>query len=77
MRWHLKELIGRAESVTRTNITYREISSETGISTNTITQMATGKAKRADLETLDKLLNFFEKRIGEDLTTDDLLHHYN
>jgi DNA-binding Xre family transcriptional regulator len=76
MRWHLKELIGRAESVTRTSITYREISSETGISTNTITQMATGKAKRADLETLDRLLMYFKEKLGEKVTTDDLLRHY-
>lgn len=76
MRWHLKELIGRAESVTRTNITYREISNETGVSTNTITQMATNKAKRADLDTLDRLLIYFKGKLGESLTTDELLKHY-
>jgi transcriptional regulator with XRE-family HTH domain len=76
MRWHLKELIGRAESVTQTGISYREISAATGISTNTITQIATGKAKRADLDTVDKLLNYFGGKLGEKLTTDELLRHY-
>ena len=32
MRWHLKELIGRAESVTGTSISYRDIYAATGIS---------------------------------------------
>lgn len=76
MRWHLKELIGKAESVTQESITYRGISAETGVSTNTITQMATGKAKRADLETIDKLLRYFEEKLGEKLPTDALLRHY-
>jgi DNA-binding Xre family transcriptional regulator len=76
MRWHLRELIGKAESVTQENITYRDISSATGISTNTITLIATGRAKRADLETIDRLLVFFEHKLGERLATDDLLRHF-
>lgn len=76
MRWHLKELIGRAESVTGESITYRDIHAATRVSTNTITQIATGKATRADLDTIDRLLVFFEGKIGEKLSTGDLLRHY-
>lgn len=75
MRWHLKELIGRAESVTRESISYRDISGATGISTNTLTNIATGRAQRVDLDTVDTLLVFFKDKIGEELTTDDLLKH--
>lgn len=75
MRWHLKELIGRAESVTRESISYRDISSATGISTNTLTNIATGRAQRVDLDTVDTLLVFFKGKIGEELTTNDLLRH--
>ena len=76
VKWHLKELIGRAESMTSTKIGYRDISDATGISTNTITQMATGKAKRVDLSTVDKLLAFLESKTGEKLTMDDLMRRY-
>jgi DNA-binding Xre family transcriptional regulator len=75
MRWHLKELIGRAESVTRESISYRDISGATGISTNTLTNIATGRAQRVDLGTVDTLLVFFKDKLGEELTTNDLLRH--
>jgi DNA-binding Xre family transcriptional regulator len=73
IRWHLKELIGRAESISGSSISYRDISAATGISTNTITQMATGKARRVDLSTVDRLLAFLGEKIGEHLTIDDLV----
>ena len=75
MRWHLKELIGRAESITGEGLPYRTISSDTGISTNTIAAIATGRARRADLRTIDTLLNYLGEKIGEPLSTDDLLKH--
>ena len=34
MRWHLKELIGRAESVTGEGLPYRTIGADTGINTD-------------------------------------------
>ena len=75
-KWHLKELIGRAESVSGENISYRDICEATGISPNTITQMATGKAKRVDLSTVDRLLDFLSEKAGDKLTLDDLLKRY-
>ena len=76
LKWHLKELIGRAESMTGTKIGYRDISDATGISTNTISQMATGKSKRVDISTVDKLLAFLESKSGQKLTLDDLIRRY-
>ena len=75
-KWHLKELIGRAESVSGESISYRDICEATGISPNTITQMATGKAKRVDLSTVDRLLDFLGEKAGDNLTLDDLLKRY-
>ncbi len=72
-RWHLKELIGRAESVSGEIISYRVICEATGLSPNTLTQIATGKAKRVDLSTVDKLLNYLGTKTGEALTLDDLV----
>lgn len=73
MRWHLKELIGRYESKTGASLPYRRIEEEAGLSKTIISRIATNTASRADLETMDKLISYFEKLLGEELTTDDLL----
>ena len=77
MRWHLKELIGRYESMKGESIRYEDISQATGLSTNTLTQIARNQATRADLKTINRLLDFFSGALGERLTTDDLLRYYN
>lgn len=76
MKWHLKELIGRYESRTGQRLSYRNMAATLGISTNTITQIATNQARRADLNTVDKLLSYFSGLLGENLAVDDLLKRY-
>lgn len=76
MKWHLKELIGKYESKSGQRLNYRDMAATLGISTNTITQIATNKARRADLATVDKLLGFFSGLLGEELAVDDLLKRY-
>lgn len=74
MQWHLKELIGRYESRNPGDpLTYRRMQDETGISTTAIHRIAANKATRADLETVDTLLTYFEKKLGERLELTDLL----
>lgn len=74
MQWYLKELIGRYESRNPGEaLTYRRMQDETGISTTAIHRIAANKATRADLETIDKLLNYFEGKLGEQLELTDLL----
>jgi transcriptional regulator with XRE-family HTH domain len=73
MNWHLKELIGRYESESGSPLTYREISEETGISTNTITLIARNKSRRADLDTINTLLEYFSRKLDTKLQTGDLL----
>ena len=76
MKWHLKELIGRYESKSGQRLNYRDMASSLGLSTNMITQIATNKARRADLVTVDKLLGYFSGLLGENLAVDDLLKRY-
>lgn len=74
MQWRLKELIGRYESdKPGENLSYRHISSETGVSVAAIHRIATNKATRADLDTIDTLLTYLEGKFGERLELTDLL----
>ena len=75
MKWHLKELIGRYESRNpNDSLSYRRIEAETGIGKTVITKIATNKAARLDLATVNTLLNYFSQKLGEELTVDDMLH---
>lgn len=74
MKWHLKELIGRYESQNpNDSLSYRRIESDTGIGKTVITKIATNKAARLDLATMNTLLNYFSQKLGEELTVDDML----
>lgn len=74
MQWYLKELIGRYESRNPgETLSYRRMQDETGISTTAIHRIAANKATRADLETMDTLLTYFENKLGEKLELTDLL----
>lgn len=74
MRWHLKELIGRYESQNpNDSLSYRRIEADTGIGKTVITKIATNKAARLDLATINTLLNYFSQKLGEELTVDDML----
>lgn len=71
--WKLKTLLGRCEDRGIGGITYEEIYKDTGVPTSTITSIARNQAKRADLRTISRLLDFFSKKLGEDLTVNDLM----
>lgn len=76
MKWYLKELIGRYDSRNPgTPMTYRRIEEETGISKTAIHRIATNKASRADLATMNTLLGYMSNALGEPLTVNDLLHY--
>ncbi len=75
MKWRFSELQGRVQAQTGHRVTYEEISDATGLANQTIALLSTGKAKRLDLATIEKLLTFFAQRLGEDLTTNDLLEY--
>ena len=73
MKWKFGELRGRVQAATGKIVTYEEINDATGLANQTISSIGTGKAKRLDLHTIEKLLAFFSARLGEQLSTNDLL----
>jgi len=75
MKWKLKELQGRVQAKTGERVTYAEIMENTGLAVQSITNIRTGRAKQVGVSTLEKLLAFFSARLGEPLTTNDLLEY--
>lgn len=72
MTWKLNALLGQCKDAGAA-VTYRDLSAATGLSTSTIYLIAQNESKRADLETMDSMLEFFSERLGRRLTVDDLL----
>lgn len=75
MRWKFEEMQRRYRMQTGDNLTYEMITAQTGLSPTTISGISTGRVKRVDFGTLEKLLAFFSERLGEPLTTNDLLEY--
>ena len=75
MKWKFSELRGRVQVATGQSVTYEEITDATGLANQTISSISTGRAKRLDLATMEKLLTFFSARLGEPLSTNDLLEY--
>jgi DNA-binding Xre family transcriptional regulator len=73
MRWKLRELLGEYQQATGERLTYEEITAATEISPNTLSIIGTNKAKRADLDTVERLLSFLSGKLGRQLDTSDLL----
>lgn len=73
IRWQLKELLGRYTATTGNDLSYRAITEEIGLSKTTLSAIARGEASRVDLETADKLLSLMSRKLGETLTTQDLI----
>jgi DNA-binding Xre family transcriptional regulator len=73
MRWRLRELLGEYQQTTGERLTYEEITAATDISPNTLSIIGTNKAKRADLDTVGRLLSFLSSKLGRQLDTSDLL----
>lgn len=75
MEWRFAEMQARYRKHTGQNVTYEEITAATGLSSSTISGIAKNKVKRIDFTTLERLLTFFSQRLGEPLTTSDLLEY--
>ena len=72
MTWKLNGLIGQCKD-TVGGCTYREISRATGLSTSILTTIAKNEVSRADINTINALLNFFSAKLNKQMTTQDLL----
>ncbi len=75
MQWKFVEMQGRYQERTGKKLTYAEITAATGIPPTTISGISTGRSKRVDFGTLERLLTFFSAALGENLTTNDLLEY--
>lgn len=73
MKWKLKELQGRVLVKTGQNVTSAEIMQGTGLSSQTIVNLRKDQSKQVGVKTISSLLTFFSARLGEPLTTNDLL----
>lgn len=73
MRWKYEEMKKRYQRRTGERLVYRTITEATGITAATLSAIATGRKEGAEFGTLEKLLAFFSARMGEELTTNDLL----
>lgn len=62
---HLKALIAKKEQMEKRAITYRTLSAETGLSTTTITKLATGSFANIGKSTLDRLCNYFGCQVNQ------------
>lgn len=74
MRWRLAVLLGEYQEQTGHRLSYRALGQAAGLSKTTIAAMANNDMKRADLDTMDAILNYMSKQLDRKLTTDDLLH---
>jgi len=74
LQWKLAGLMALCQQMQR-KVTYRELSEAAGLSTSTIYLMVNNQAKRADLETMEKILDFFSDRLGYTLQVTDLLDY--
>ena len=75
MKWRLSELQGRVQAKTGQNVTYEDMMTATGLSKQTIANLRLGRAKQVGVGSMERLLDFFSERLGEPLTTDDLLEY--
>lgn len=67
IRWRIRELMGKQYVKTGKKVTYEVITKATGISPNTLSGLATGKQKQVGVDTIDRLLTYF------DCTPNDLI----
>ena len=56
-------------------LTYEDIHEATGLSFNTLSTIANNKVKRADLATMERLLDYFSGKLGRQLAIADLLEY--
>lgn len=60
IRWRIRELMGKRYTQTGEKETYEKITQATGISPNTLSSLATGKANQVGVSTISRLLEYFD-----------------
>ena len=75
IEWRLNFLLGEYHHRFGKRLTLKQIALETGLSKNTITDIAKGKVKRPDENTVTILLDYLSPKLQRPLTVDDLWHY--
>ena len=65
LQFRLRELMAEKERKTGKNVTYAIMQEATGISPNTLSMIAKGKAKMVGISTIERLLDYFDCEVGE------------
>lgn len=72
VRWHMDKLMERYEQVTGKPLAATDLLREAGLSTSTAYLVVSKEPKRIGLRSIDALLTFFSRYLGE-LKTSDLI----
>lgn len=78
-RWNIAQLIGRYKTKTGESLIYEKIRDEIKGNYNksldimTISRMVNNRQKAVNIETLDVLVDYFSKKLCEDLSHSDIL----
>ena len=75
MKWRVNELIAEHRTLTGNKLTYRIISEGANLSANSVALIVSGKASRAELASLDKLLNYFSAVMGRVVEPGELFYY--
>jgi len=75
INWQLRTLIGEYEDKTGQRLSYDTLSEKTGMSKTLLHRIGKNTAKRADLKTVNSLLEFFGQHLDRTLTTNDILRY--
>lgn len=75
IEWRLTHLQGEYQQKFGKRLTVKQIAQETGLSKNTVGDIANGKVKRPDENTVRLLLDCLSKHLERQLTTNDLWHY--
>ena len=65
LRWRIRQLMSQKEEQSGEKVTYRKITQATGISPNTLSSLSTGSAKQVGMNTIERLLDYFECSPGD------------
>lgn len=73
MKWQLNHLLGRYKDKTGDTLSYLELATRADIAKSTVYLIANNKSQRVDMQVVDKLLDFFSRSLGEELSVNDVL----
>lgn len=75
IEWRLNHLLGEYHHRFGKRLTFKQIAQDTGLSKNTISDIAKGKVKRPDENTVKVLLDYLSVHLQRPLTINDIWYY--